>query len=116
MSRRLSDGPGTRAMRLKRRRVVRVVTYDDLPPELQDAIQTRDSLFNVIRHLYRAKILWRPSLVRDLFAAGGRVRESGNLADAIPMLLNQDPPEHRDYRDATRRHFTPSALTSWHNP
>lgn len=82
--------------------------------ELQAAIRTPDSLWNTIRALHRAKILWRPSLVRDLFAAGGRVRKSGNLADAIPMLLNQDPPEHREYRDATRRHFTPRSLTGWH--
>ena len=36
MSRPLSDGPATRVMRRSRRRAL---TYDDLPPEMKDAIQ-----------------------------------------------------------------------------
>jgi len=36
MSRPLSDGPATRVMRRRRRRAL---TYDDLPPEMKDAIQ-----------------------------------------------------------------------------
>ena len=36
MSRPLSDGPATRVMRRRRRRAL---TYDDLPPEMKEAIQ-----------------------------------------------------------------------------
>jgi len=81
--------------------------------EMQDELMTRPHPLDMVRDLYRAKILFRPSLVRDLLKAGARVRESGNPGDAIQMLLNQDPPEHRTYRDTTRRHFTPRALDTW---
>jgi cytochrome P450 len=40
------------------------------------------------------------------------MQKTANPADVIPMLLNMDPPEHRDFREMTHRHFTPRALTA----
>ena len=81
--------------------------------ELQAGLMARPSLPRALRNLYQSRILFRPRLLRDLLVAGERVRETGNVGDAVQMLLNQDPPEHRKYRDATRRDFTPRALESW---
>ena len=57
MSRPLSDGPATRVMRRRRRRAL---TYDDLPPEMKDAIQdylrhTNESLRRVVKEYFEDK-------------------------------------------------------------
>ena len=57
MSRPLSDGPATRVMRRRRRRAL---TYDDLPPEMKEAIQdylrhTNASLRAAVEDYFRDK-------------------------------------------------------------
>lgn len=88
--------------RLRREAPAAWCTADGFPP-----------FWAITRYRDVVEISRRP----DLFISGPRfvmqpLEAEGGAGSPVRMLLNMDPPEHRDYRKLTSPHFTPRALAS----
>ena len=108
MSRPLSDAPATRVMRRRRRRAL---TYDDLPPEMKDAIQdylrhTNASLRAAVADYFEDKAAterewgkigtWDVGRVTDMSTLfRGRLDFNEACASAVPLSFSTRVEERR---------------------